>query len=254
MQAFWQILILSLLGSLTAWLVAVFFIGNKNTSKILAGYATPFAAGAFLATVFFDLLPEGLEQGQINKVLTSVLIGLVVFFYLERFLRWFHFHSHKHKQSKNKLGSVTLIVITDTLHNMLDGVAIATAFLVSLPLGVVMVLAIVAHEIPQTLSIFGLMLSMKVKKLSILTINLCSSLTTVPVAIFTYWMGSASRLPLGVLLGLSAGFLLYLATADIIPTIHEDTDKRPLHDIRPVILLFGIVTVYVLIKIVNKFA
>ena len=67
-------------------------------------------------------------------------------------------------------------------------------------------------------------------------------------------MGSASRLPLGVLLGLSAGFLLYLATADIIPTIHEDTDKKPLHDIRPVILLFGIVTVYVLIKIVNKFA
>lgn len=252
MQIYWQVFFYSLAGSLASWATALLFIGSKKVSKLLASYATPFAAGAFLATVFFDLLPEGIGQGKLNQVLASVLIGLIAFFYLERFLRWFHFHNHG--QNQNKLNSIVLVIVGDAFHNALDGVAIATAFLVSAPVGIVMTLAIVAHEIPQTLSIFGLMLSKNLKRKTILTINLCNTLITVPAAAITYWLGTANKLPVGILLGLSAGFLLYLATADIIPSIHEDTDKKPLHDIRPLILLIGVLVVYLVIKAVNKFA
>lgn len=251
MQIYWQVFIFSLIGSLASWSVAVFLIGGQKTAKLIASYTTPFAAGAFLATVFFDLLPEGLNQAKASQVLTSVLIGLLIFFYLERFLRWFHFHNHK--DNENNMSTVTLVIIGDSLHNILDGVAIATAFLLSAPVGIITTLAVVAHEIPQTISNFGLMISKGLSRKNTILLNLLNSMMTVPAAVFTFWLGSNNKLPLGVLLGLSAGLLLYIATADIIPTIHDETDKKPLRDIRPLLLILGILAVLFAISLSNRF-
>lgn len=241
MANYGHIIFFSLIGGVFSLVGGLLLLSREKWAEMLAEYATPLAAGALLAAVFLDLLHEGLEEAPIMTVLMSTLIGILLFFYAERFLRWFH-HHHQH-ESKQKDPTVSLIVVGDTLHNALDGVAIAAAFLISVPTGIVTTIAIAAHEIPQEVGDFGLLLSKGVKRSRVLLINVMSALATVVMAVLTFALGSADRLPVGVLLGLSAGFLLYIALSDIIPTIHETTGKRHLLDVRPLLVLVGVLIV-----------
>jgi zinc and cadmium transporter len=251
MANYWQVLFFSFIGSVFSLIGGVLLLSKKKTANLLAEYATPFAAGALLAAVFFDLLPEGIKDSKPGQILTSTLVGLLLFFYLERFLRWFHHHNHQRNTANS--ASINLIIIGDTLHNALDGVAIATAFLVSVPVGIVTTIAVAAHEIPQEIGDFGYMLAKGLKPKKVLLVNLISASSAIFMAMLTFWLGSADKLPVGILLGLSAGFLLYIATADIIPSIHETTDRKPLRDIRPLLLLIGVLVVALAVNIANRF-
>lgn len=247
------VIIFSLIGGLFSLIGGVFLLRKKNTAKKLAKYATPFAAGALLAAVFLDLLPEGIAESTATTVLTSALIGLLLFFYLERFLRWFH-HHHEHEGADvAKQSSKSLIIVGDTLHNALDGVAIASAFLVSVPAGIITTIAVAAHEIPQEIGDFGLLLSKGMSRKNVLIVNIFSALATTVFAIVTYALGSTDALPIGAMLGLSAGFLLYIASSDIIPSIHDQVADDKIFDVRPFLLLLGVITVFVAIKIAEKF-
>lgn len=214
-------------------------LSRKKSAEALARYATPFAAGALLAAVFLDLLKEGIDQTAAGTVLLAALVGMLIFFYAERFLHWFH-HHHQHENSDP---SVTLIIVGDFVHNVLDGVAIAAAFLVSVPTGIVTTIAVAAHEIPQEIGDFGLLLAKGLSRKKVLWVNIITALATTVAAIITYAMGSNNQLPIGALLGLSAGFLLYIAASDIIPEIHERTPNKKLFDWQPILLLFGVVVV-----------
>jgi zinc and cadmium transporter len=225
-------------------------LGNKAFVKKLAAYATPFAAGALLAAVFLDLLPEGLKAAKAETVLLSALIGLLVFFYLERFLRWFH-HHHEHSDSRD-FSPKSLVVIGDTVHNALDGIVIASAFLVNAPAGIVATIAVAAHEIPQEIGDFGLLLKMGMSRAKVIIVNLASALSTVVAAIITFWLGGRYNLPLGVMLGVSSGLLLYIATSDIIPTIHEESHHKKLLDVKPLLLAFGVIVVALVIAFVER--
>lgn len=251
MEAYGYVIFFSLIGGVVSLIGGVLLLSRESSAKLLAEYATPFAAGALIAAVFLDLLHEGLEESEAMTVLMSALIGILLFFYAERFLRWFH-HHHQH-ESKSKDPTVSLIVAGDTLHNALDGVAIAAAFLISVPTGIVTTIAIAAHEIPQEVGDFGLLLSKGVKRKKVLMINLISALATTVMAVITYALGSAEKLPIGVLLGLSAGFLLYIALSDIIPEIHEHAGDRKLLDIRPLLVLIGVLFVGLAIYFAHGF-
>ena len=122
-----ELIIFALLGSVVSMSAGFLLLKKESSANKLAKYAMPFAAGALLAAVFIDLLPEGLEVGSTDTVLISVLVGLIVFFYLERFLTWFH--RHEHIDSK-KHSTKSLVIIGDTVHNALDGIVIASAFLI----------------------------------------------------------------------------------------------------------------------------
>lgn len=233
------VIFFSLLGGLLSLIGAILLLSKKSVAESLAKYATPFAAGALLAAVFLDLLQEGIEQAAANTVLLSALVGLILFFFAERFLHWFH-HHHQHENSDP---SKTLIIVGDTVHNALDGVAIAAAFLVSVPTGIVTTIAVAAHEIPQEIGDFGLLLAKGMSRAKVLWVNIVSALVTTFTAVITYLIGNQDALPLGVLLGLSAGFLLYIAASDIIPEIHEGSSKARLFDWQPLLLLLGVVTV-----------
>lgn len=241
MANYGHIIIFSLLGGVFSLVGGAILLSRKSWADKLAAYATPFAAGALLAAVFLDLLHEGVERAVPYTVLLSALIGMILFFFAERFLRWFH---HHHGEGDDHTGSTAgLIIAGDTLHNALDGIAIAASFLVSVPTGIVATIAVAAHEIPQEIGDFGLLLKKGLSRKSVLLVNALSALATLVFALLTFWIGSETQLPLGVLLGLSAGFLLYIAASDVIPTIHDETPKNKLFDVRPLLLVLGAVTV-----------
>jgi zinc and cadmium transporter len=251
MANYGHILFFSLLGGVFSLLGGLILLSRRTWAERLAKYATPFAAGALLAAVFLDLLKDGIEESPAGTVLLATLIGLIVFFFAERFLRWFH-HHHQDEDSKTD-PTVGLIVVGDTLHNALDGIVIAASFLVSIPTGIITTLAVAAHEIPQEIGDFGLLLNKGLKRSRVLAVNIMSALATTIMALLTFWIGSDEALPTGILLGLSAGFLLYIAASDIIPTIHEQTPKDKLFDIRPFLLVLGVVVVGVSITVAHKY-
>ncbi|MGI9027959.1 MAG: ZIP family metal transporter [Candidatus Saccharimonadales bacterium] len=240
----------ALIGGVFSLIGGIILLSRKNSMNSLVTYATPFAAGALLAAVFLDLLPEGIAEGNANTVLLATLIGILLFFIAERFLRWFH---HHHDDDAKTDPSVSLIIAGDTIHNALDGVAIAAAFLVSVPTGIVTTMAVAAHEIPQEIGDFGLLLAKGVSRKKVLIVNILSALATVVAAVITYALGSADDLPLGVLLGLSAGFLLYIALSDIIPTIHAKTDASKLIQVQTVLLLVGVIVVGLVVHLLHDY-
>lgn len=250
MANYGHIIVFSLLGGVVSLLGGAILLSKQRWADSLARYATPFAAGALLAAVFLDLLREGVEQADSYTVFLATLIGMIVFFFAERFLHWFH---HHHGEEGDKDATTGLIVVGDTLHNALDGVAIAASFLVSVPTGIVTTIAVAAHEIPQEIGDFGLLLKKGMTRRNVLLVNLVSALATVLFAVVTFWLGSDTKLPVGVLLGLSAGFLLYIAASDIIPTIHDEVPKNKLFDIRPFLLVAGAIIVGFSINFAHTF-
>lgn len=234
------IIIFSLIGGAFSLIGGALLLRNKQNAGFIARYATPFAGGALLAAVFLDLLKEGVKLGNTDGVLLAVLIGIVTFFLAEGFLHWFH-HHHEHGEEKDPRR--WLIIIGDIIHNALDGVAIAASFLISIPTGIVTTLAVAAHEIPQEIGDFGLLLSKGMRRRDVLLVNVTSAFATTVAAIVTYWLGSQDKLPLGVLLGLSAGFLLYIATSDVIPTIHAKSEKQKFFNIQAALFVAGVLLV-----------
>lgn len=251
MATYVDVLFFALLGGVISLIGGVLLLSKQKIADTLARYVTPFAAGALLAAVFLDLLPEGAEEDSSGAVFIWALVGIVAFFFLERFLTWFH-HHHEHESSATQ-ASKSLIIIGDTLHNALDGVAIAAAFLVSVPVGIVTTIAVAAHEIPQEIGDFGLLLAKGMRRRNVLLVNLASACATVVFALLTFSLGSEEKLPIGALLGVSAGFLLYIALSDAIPSIHEQSSKKQLLDIRPLLLVVGIAVVALAIELTHQF-
>lgn len=251
MTEYLQLIGLTLIGGVISLIGGIILLRSKSSAKMLAKFATPFAAGALLAAVFLDLLKDGLENGEVNRVLLATLIGMVIFFLAERLLRWFH-HHHSDEEEKEH-AEKPLIIVGDTIHNALDGVAIAAAFMVSPATGLVTTLAVAAHEIPQEIGDFGLLLSRGMSRKRVLMVNVLSALATTLAAILVFALGSADVLPLDIILGLSAGFLLYIAASDIIPEIHAKSPKHKLLDWSVIMFLSGVILVGISIQVAHKY-
>jgi len=250
MTEYLQLIGLTLIGGLISLIGGVILLSRRSSANSLANYATPFAAGALLAAVFLDLLKDGIKEGNSDTVLQAALIGMLVFFFAERFLRWFHHHHEGEEESVTK----PLIIAGDTLHNALDGVAIAAAFLISPATGLVTTIAVAAHEIPQEIGDFGLLLGKGMRRRNVLLVNIFSALATTAAAIITFAVGNSTALPTDFLLGLSAGFLLYIAASDIIPSIHQSaTKKKKFFDWQPLLLILGVIVVGVSGNIAHKY-
>lgn len=248
-----QVIIFAFLGGVVSLIGGALLISRKGMAERLAYYATPFAGGALLAAVFLDLLKEGIETPNPDHVLLATVTGILLFFIAEGFLHWFH-HHHEHDQEPgHKDPKTSLIIVGDTLHNALDGVAIAASFLISVPTGIVTTIAVAAHEIPQEIGDFGLLLSKGMRRRDVLLVNFVSALATVLFAVVTFLLGSANELPLGLLLGLSAGFLLYIALSDVIPAIHNNRDHTKRFSVQALLLVLGAVFVGLSIQVAHKY-
>lgn len=229
-------------------------LASKKRAK-LAEYATAFAAGALLASALLDMFPEAAaESGDVALTAGFVLIGIVAFFLMEVCLTWFHRHSehNKHGETKSTDPVVPMVVVGDTVHNFIDGVAIAAGFLMSPASGVVVTLAVAAHEIPQEVGDFGLLLHKGVKRSKVLLINVMSSLATVVAAVVFYLIGDALTISFAPALGLVAGFFIYIAASDIIPSIHSDKKQKSKIS-KALLVVLGILTVWLAITTLHGF-
>jgi len=252
----WFLVILASIGGSVFSLVGGFLLLSKKLSvSRVQRVAIPFAAGALLAAAFIELLPEAVEESGALRASATILVGFVLFFTLERFLGWFHHHHahpdahpHAHKEKTTR----SLIVLGDTLHNAIDGLAIGAAFLVDPAIGVITAIAIAAHEIPQEIGDFGVLLSLGMRRRNVLLVNVASALITVVAAVLVYGFGGAASGLEPVLLALTAGMFIYIAASDLIPTIHNETSSR-IANLQTLIFIAGLALVSATIVTAHTF-
>lgn len=253
-----QLLGASLFGSLFSLIGGILLLTKKISVEKVQRVAIPFAAGAMLAVALLDLLPEAVEKStSLHWTMAIVVCGFVLFFTLERFLGWFH-HHHDHHQDEHKAAQAnkksvrSLIVIGDTIHNAIDGMVIGGAFLADPVLGMVTTLAIAAHEIPQEIGDFGVLLGLGMRRRNVLLVNVASALITVVVAVLVFGYGRQFLVVEPFMLALTTGMFLYIAASDLIPTIHSEPSIR-VANYQTMILLGGILFVGVTTTVIHGF-
>lgn len=227
MSTLTYILVFSFIGSIGALIGGVILLAKEKIALKISHFLASFAAGILLGTAFFDLLPEALEQGEKNKtdVLFWALFGIILFFLIERFIHWFHHHEEHHDHEEKSKSTLPLIIIGDTVHNFIDGVVIAATFMININLGIVTTLGVFAHEVPQEIGDFGLMLHKGMNKKKIILVNVLSAAVSLVAAILTYALGDFLKGTIPIFLGITAGFFIYIAASDLIPEIHYENRK-----------------------------
>jgi len=212
-------------GALSIAIAALFAL-SAPTSWVPA--LVSFAIGALLGAVFLEILPHAIgSTGNVQTLLAIVLAGILGFFVLEKLVLWRHCHvedceAHDHHADPNDRGrSGLMIIIGDAFHNFVDGILIAAAFLESTELGVVTAAAIIAHEIPQEIGDFVILLHSGYGRFTAIALNLLSSLAMVVGALFAYLVLQDARQWIGPVLALAAASMIYVAVADLIPGLHR---------------------------------
>lgn len=215
------IIIAALLVSLISFVGALGLIRTKSASARHGATLVGFAAGVMLSSAVLALLPEALEEAG-SSIAFPLFWGIVLFFFLERFLLWVHHHHEPHGVKP----TAPLILVGDGMHNFIDGVAIAAAFLTSPVLGVTTTIAIAAHEIPQELADLSLLIYSGMKKNVALALNFASGLTAIVGAVIGYFYLEHLRENLPLILAFTVGMFLYIACSDLIPDLHKDFAKQ----------------------------
>ncbi len=247
------IILFTLIGSVFSLVGGALLLFNEKKTLKYSHFLAAFAAGTLLGTVFFDLLPEALSSSEELSLGIDIflwtLAGILGFFLLERFIHWFHHHQHEYLDEKIK-PTVPLIIAGDSVHNFIDGVVIAATFLVSIPLGIVTTLAVAAHEIPQEIGDFGILLHKGLRRKKVLLVNIFSALTAVLGALISFWVGERIEASLPILLSITAGFFIYIAASDLIPEIHHE-NRKGFAVIETALMFLGVGTIWVFITLLE---
>lgn len=240
-------IIISSLAISSVSLIGGFSLIHRFTKdpKFLSLFVS-FAAGVMLATSFFDLFPEALELGGAENIFMPAFLGIVLFFFLERFVLWFHHHDNSHQIKP----SAVLITVGDGIHNFIDGVVIAATFLTNPSLGIITTLAIAAHEIPHELADFSVLLHGGMSKTKALLYNFLSALTALLGSVLGYFFLEKISGGLPFFLSFTAGMFIYIACSDLIPDLHQEFKKtKNWSQVLPFIL--GILLIYLVIGFVE---
>jgi len=223
-----------------AWIVLACLAGGVLSvcaaafALLLRGTWVPmlvsFAIGTLLGAAFLEVLPHAFESGEPGEVAAAILGGILGFFLLEKLLLWRHSHEHGeagaplHHHEHERAGP--LIVVGDTVHNFVDGVLIAAAFLQGPELGLVTAVAIVAHEIPQEVGDFLVLLNSGYSRAKAFTLNIVSSLGSVAGGLVGYFALEGFQQWEPTLLGIVAASMIYVAVADLIPGLHRRPELK----------------------------
>ncbi len=197
--------------------IVTFLFKNKSLDRILFVLVS-FATGSLLGAAFLDLLPEALDTGSPSRVFGSVLLGIILFFLMEKFLHWYHCHDEECAVHQ----FTYLNLVGDSIHNFLDGAIIASAFLTSASVGLITTIAIVLHEIPQELGEFGILVYGGFSKGKALAYNFITALTAFAGAILAYFFLDKFGGLTPLMISLAAGGFIYLACTDLIPELHKE--------------------------------
>jgi len=234
---------LSLIGGLGGLLVASGVLLIKDSVRTrLVPWLVSYAVGALLGVSMLALLPTTLEQLPAPRVFMTLLLGILLFFVLEKLVLWRHCHTHDCEVHES---TVFTVLIGDAFHNFVDGAVIAAAVLTSIPLGVTTAVAVAAHEIPQEVGDFAILLHAGYSRSRALMLNVLSSAASAIGAIAAYFAFDMVPRMLPYVLALAAASFLYVAMADLIPGLHRGrTDASSMRQI--LLIGAGIATMLVL--------
>jgi zinc and cadmium transporter len=234
---------LTVLGGLGGLLVASSILLIKEPARTkLIPWLVSYAVGALLGVSMLAILPSALDQLPASRVFGTLLIGILLFFLLEKLVLWRHCHTHDCEVHD---GSVVPVLVGDAFHNFVDGAAIAAAVMTSVPLGVSMAVAVAAHEIPQEVGDFAILLHAGYSRTRALLLNVMSAGASALGAIAAYFAFDLTPQTLPYFLSLSAASFLYVAMADLIPGLHRGrTDASSMRQI--ILIAAGVATMFVL--------
>jgi len=210
-----------------------------------------FATGILLAAALLGLIPEAIEHvedlgGESYVVWPFILGGILVFFFMEKIIIWRNCRNKECEVHSHASGLI--ILIGDGLHNLTDGIVIATAFLTNLTLGIGAGLTILVHELAHETGDFGILLHSGYSKKKAFIYNLISSSTTIPAAILGYFILGVFESIIPFILALSAASFIYIALSDLTPDLHQNTDLK--YTIRQILfIILGIVLMYFLLAL-----
>ncbi len=210
--------LISLVGTVTLTL-------KIHTLKKILTFLVSFAAGALLGGAFFHLLPEVAEDQGFNLSISfSVVLGIISFFVLEKIICWRHCHHPITKEHPHPFAITNLI--GDAFHNFIDGVIIAAAFSVSIPLGISTSIAVLLHEIPQEIGDFSVLIHGGFRLFQALALNFFTALTALVGALLTLIIAAQTQELLRILVPFTAGGFIYIALSDLFPELRKETNLK----------------------------
>ncbi|MBN1494914.1 ZIP family metal transporter [Candidatus Peregrinibacteria bacterium] len=216
------IIIASFLITLCVWVAILFLLFKHRTLKNITIILVALSAGALMGGAFLHLLPEAAEELDINIICIIVLLAFIFFFFMEKLLFWRH--CHKGKCDVHTFGYMNLV--GDSIHNFIDGMVIASTFLIDYNLGVATTIAIALHEIPQEIGDFGVLIHAGFHRIKALLINYVVAFTVVLGAIAGYFLSFYSHAIIAYLIPFAAGGFIYIAASDLMPEIRKETDLK----------------------------
>ena len=243
MSTFLIALGLSLVGGFGGLLVAsgVLLIKDSTRSKLIP-WLVSYAVGALLGVSMLALLPTTMEQLPATRVFPTLLCGILTFFVLEKLVLWRHCHTHDCEVHES---SVVPVLVGDAFHNFVDGAVIAAAVITSVPLGISTAFAVAAHEIPQEVGDFAILLHAGYSRTRALLLNVISAAASAAGAVAAFVAFDLIPRMLPYFLALAAASFLYVAMADLIPGLHRGrTDAGSLRQI--LLIAAGVGTMLVL--------
>lgn len=215
-----NILLATLAGGVLSVLAAATL--SLTVLKDIAHKLVGFSVGILLAIAFLDLLPEAAEAMDVHELGTMILAGILVFFGLEKTALWRHdHHEDRDHVCHSRHAAGPLIVLGDGLHNFVDGILIAAAFLQDPALGWATTLAVISHEVPQEVGDFMVLLGAGYSRAKALALNLLSSLAAVVGGVLGWLALSDASGAIPYILALAAASFIYIAVADLVPELHK---------------------------------
>lgn len=225
--------------------VIALLVKERLLEKIIL-WLVGFSAGTLIGSAFLHLIPEALASYSKESVFAYVLVGFSVFFILERFIKWRHCHKQEGECDVHSFTHMSLI--GDALHNFIDGLVIAASFSVSFGLGLATTLAVIAHEIPQEISDFGVLVYGGFSKIRALAFNFLSAITAIIGAFIGFFISFKLENFSQILLAFTAGGFIYISASDLVPELHKES-KTKKSVVSFILFLLGIFFMYV-IKII----
>lgn len=200
--------------------IGIFFLSLKeNLLKKYTHIFISLAVGALLGDAFIHLIPEMLNEFPNTKLGSLlIIIGILLFFIIEKFLHW---HHHENDTEKHIHPVGKLILLTDGLHNLIDGIIIGASFLISIPIGFATTLAVILHEIPQEIGDFAVLINSGFSKKKALMLNFLSALAAILGAGIVLLFGKIAENSVLWILPIAAGGFIYIAIADLIPELQK---------------------------------
>jgi len=240
-------------GSLLSLTLA--FLFSKLKMVNYADYFVSFAVGTLLGAAFLEIIPHAYELSRdLHQISLIVLVGILVFFILEKLLVWRHCHgSHCENHSpvvNHDVKKGSILIIGDCFHNFIDGILIASAFIVDINLGLITALAIIVHEIPQEISNFSILINSGYSLSRTLLMNVITGFAMIIGAILAYSVLNDLEFLIPIILAFAASSMIYVAISDLIPSLHKKVEIKQTFQ-QTFSILLGVLIIYFLHSLIH---